>query len=256
MYFDCLNQWPPLLHKRFHRSILPVLSQLSATKTNMHIFSVAESWKDLSFLFVDRDVSEKNSVKGYVASQFGMLILGSFSEFETKFFFSLSFWRFRKFNILGTNTKVMNMEESTNGSLAAEFRHLVGFWFGFFSLLLTHPFNCVGRGCGRKKIACVIEVIVHPCVRGTMIISPSLFFPCWSIWPLSIEMLLLLSLKEGQKCKYEYLLPYSLCCNEFFGGKRKRKPRNAVLGLSEEVSLPHPDRHCLEFIVQFREVLW
>uniref|UniRef100_A0A669D6X7 Signal transducer and activator of transcription n=1 Tax=Oreochromis niloticus TaxID=8128 RepID=A0A669D6X7_ORENI len=31
---------------------------------------------------------------------------------------------FRRFNILGTNTKVMNMEES-NGSLAAEFRHLV-----------------------------------------------------------------------------------------------------------------------------------
>uniref|UniRef100_A0A8C5AFF2 Signal transducer and activator of transcription n=1 Tax=Gadus morhua TaxID=8049 RepID=A0A8C5AFF2_GADMO len=30
---------------------------------------------------------------------------------------------FRKFNILGTNIKVMNMEES-NGSLAAEFRHL------------------------------------------------------------------------------------------------------------------------------------
>ncbi|NWY99541.1 STAT1 protein, partial [Loxia curvirostra] len=30
----------------------------------------------------------------------------------------------QKFNILGTNTKVMNMEESTNGSLAAEFRHL------------------------------------------------------------------------------------------------------------------------------------
>ncbi|NXM12331.1 STAT1 protein, partial [Ploceus nigricollis] len=34
----------------------------------------------------------------------------------------------QKFNILGTNTKVMNMEESTNGSLAAEFRHLVGGW--------------------------------------------------------------------------------------------------------------------------------
>uniref|UniRef100_A0A8C6L1D6 Signal transducer and activator of transcription n=1 Tax=Nothobranchius furzeri TaxID=105023 RepID=A0A8C6L1D6_NOTFU len=31
--------------------------------------------------------------------------------------------RFRRFNILGTNTKVMNTEES-NGSLAAEFRHL------------------------------------------------------------------------------------------------------------------------------------
>ncbi|OBS69789.1 hypothetical protein A6R68_01670 [Neotoma lepida] len=41
------------------------------------------------------DVNEKNTVKG-----------------------------FRKFNILGTHTKVMNMEESTNGSLAAEFRHL------------------------------------------------------------------------------------------------------------------------------------
>ncbi|NWX12809.1 STAT1 protein, partial [Aegotheles bennettii] len=36
-----------------------------------------------------------------------------------------------KFNILGTNTKVMNMEESTNGSLAAEFRHLVLFFFCF-----------------------------------------------------------------------------------------------------------------------------
>ncbi|KAG7259422.1 hypothetical protein CRUP_031049 [Coryphaenoides rupestris] len=31
----------------------------------------------------------------------------------------------RKFNILGTNTKVMNMEESNNGSLSAEFKHLV-----------------------------------------------------------------------------------------------------------------------------------
>lgn len=36
-------------------------------------------------------------------------------------FFSSS----RKFNILGTNTKVMNMEESNNGSLSAEFKHLV-----------------------------------------------------------------------------------------------------------------------------------
>nr|XP_048311995.1 signal transducer and activator of transcription 1-alpha/beta [Myodes glareolus] len=43
----------------------------------------------------DKDVNEKKTVKG-----------------------------FRKFNILGTHTKVMNMEESTNGSLAAEFRHL------------------------------------------------------------------------------------------------------------------------------------
>lgn len=44
----------------------------------------------------------------------------------------------------------MNMEESTNGSLAAEFRHLVGDFF--FSL--THPFHCVGRGCGRKQTNC------------------------------------------------------------------------------------------------------
>ncbi|NWX48539.1 STAT1 protein, partial [Steatornis caripensis] len=38
----------------------------------------------------------------------------------------VAFFSSLKFNILGTNTKVMNMEESTNGSLAAEFRHLVG----------------------------------------------------------------------------------------------------------------------------------
>ncbi|NXV99246.1 STAT1 protein, partial [Fregetta grallaria] len=50
------------------------------------------------------------------------------------FFSSLSM--FRKFNILGTNTKVMNMEESTNGSLAAEFRHLVFFFF-FFIFFIT-----------------------------------------------------------------------------------------------------------------------
>lgn len=37
------------------------------------------------------------------------------------------FLRSRKFNILGTNTKVMNMEESNNGSLSAEFKHLVSY---------------------------------------------------------------------------------------------------------------------------------
>ncbi|NXN17327.1 STAT1 protein, partial [Indicator maculatus] len=58
-------------------------------------------------VFFDKDVSEKNSVKGYVALLMCYTKVG-----------------FRKFNILGTNTKVMNMEESTNGSLAAEFRHL------------------------------------------------------------------------------------------------------------------------------------
>ncbi|NWW38717.1 STAT1 protein, partial [Panurus biarmicus] len=48
------------------------------------------------------------------------------------YIFSLSLCSFRKFNILGTNTKVMNMEESTNGSLAAEFRHLVGVFLHVF----------------------------------------------------------------------------------------------------------------------------
>ncbi|NXK91267.1 STAT1 protein, partial [Formicarius rufipectus] len=43
----------------------------------------------------------------------------------------------KKFNILGTNTKVMNMEESTNGSLAAEFRHLVGDFFSFIGPLIV-----------------------------------------------------------------------------------------------------------------------
>uniref|UniRef100_K7FUG0 Signal transducer and activator of transcription 1 n=1 Tax=Pelodiscus sinensis TaxID=13735 RepID=K7FUG0_PELSI len=58
----------------------------------------------------DKDVSEKNTVKGYVTPAVIPI-----------YFCHIGF---RKFNILGTNTKVMNMEESTNGSLAAEFRHL------------------------------------------------------------------------------------------------------------------------------------
>ncbi|NWQ77532.1 STAT1 protein, partial [Columbina picui] len=48
--------------------------------------------------------------------------------------------QFRKFNILGTNTKVMNMEESTNGSLAAEFRHLVFCVCGFYCLCIVLVF--------------------------------------------------------------------------------------------------------------------
>ncbi|NXY19904.1 STAT1 protein, partial [Atrichornis clamosus] len=52
-----------------------------------------------------------------------------FDKYVAIFSFTLS--RFRKFNILGTNTKVMNMEESTNGSLAAEFRHLVRDFLSF-----------------------------------------------------------------------------------------------------------------------------
>uniref|UniRef100_A0A3P9A6E5 Signal transducer and activator of transcription n=1 Tax=Esox lucius TaxID=8010 RepID=A0A3P9A6E5_ESOLU len=61
----------------------------------------------------DKDVSERNTGKWYAISCSSGYIS---SELQ-------SFSRFRKFNILGTNTKVMNMEESS-GSLAAEFRHL------------------------------------------------------------------------------------------------------------------------------------
>uniref|UniRef100_A0A8C6KFM8 Signal transducer and activator of transcription n=1 Tax=Nothobranchius furzeri TaxID=105023 RepID=A0A8C6KFM8_NOTFU len=43
---------------------------------------------------------------------------------EGSYFLLRLFTRSRKFNILGTNTKVMNMEESNNGSLSAEFKHL------------------------------------------------------------------------------------------------------------------------------------
>ncbi|MEQ2167285.1 hypothetical protein GOODEAATRI_002562, partial [Goodea atripinnis] len=50
--------------------------------------------------------------------------------------------RSRKFNILGTNTKVMNMEESNNGSLSAEFKHLVANIFETaFPDLLTQNVN-------------------------------------------------------------------------------------------------------------------
>uniref|UniRef100_A0A8C3V6N3 Signal transducer and activator of transcription n=1 Tax=Catharus ustulatus TaxID=91951 RepID=A0A8C3V6N3_CATUS len=81
-------------HKLFQQLIQRLLVKLQELNYNLKV----------KVLF-DKDVTEKNSVKGYVASEFNILL-------------------FRKFNILGTNTKVMNMEESTNGSLAAEFRHL------------------------------------------------------------------------------------------------------------------------------------
>uniref|UniRef100_A0A4W5RAW3 Signal transducer and activator of transcription 1b n=1 Tax=Hucho hucho TaxID=62062 RepID=A0A4W5RAW3_9TELE len=50
-------------------------------------------------------------------------LLVKLQEFNYQFKVKALFDKFRKFNIFGTNTKVMNMEES-NGSLAAEFRHL------------------------------------------------------------------------------------------------------------------------------------
>uniref|UniRef100_A0A3P8YFW4 Signal transducer and activator of transcription n=1 Tax=Esox lucius TaxID=8010 RepID=A0A3P8YFW4_ESOLU len=50
-------------------------------------------------------------------------LLVKLQEFNYKLKVKSVFDKFRKFNILGTNTKVMNMEESS-GSLAAEFRHL------------------------------------------------------------------------------------------------------------------------------------
>uniref|UniRef100_A0A3P8YJ41 Signal transducer and activator of transcription n=1 Tax=Esox lucius TaxID=8010 RepID=A0A3P8YJ41_ESOLU len=60
----------------------------------------------------------------------GKLFLVKLQEFNYQLKVKASFDKdvtekkgFRKFNLLGTNTKVMNMEES-NGSLAAEFRHL------------------------------------------------------------------------------------------------------------------------------------
>lgn len=46
---------------------------------------------------------------------------------QSNFCLDLVSVRSRKFNILGTNTKVMNMEESNNGSLSAEFKHLVSY---------------------------------------------------------------------------------------------------------------------------------
>lgn len=50
----------------------------------MHIMSVAEFLKYyfVFFFFLDRDVTEKNSVKGYVALEFDILMLGSSNERE------------------------------------------------------------------------------------------------------------------------------------------------------------------------------
>uniref|UniRef100_A0A8C1XA51 Signal transducer and activator of transcription n=1 Tax=Cyprinus carpio TaxID=7962 RepID=A0A8C1XA51_CYPCA len=55
-------------------------------------------------------------------------------------FFSFSS---RKFNILGTNTKVMNMEESNNGSLSAEFKHLVSSAVTPASLIVTEELHLI-----------------------------------------------------------------------------------------------------------------
>lgn len=60
--------------------------------------------------------------------------------------------RSRKFNILGTNTKVMNMEESNNGSLSAEFKHLVG---------AASPRGCSCRG----RVALVAMLQPLPSLR-------------------------------------------------------------------------------------------
>uniref|UniRef100_A0A8C7NX94 Signal transducer and activator of transcription n=1 Tax=Oncorhynchus mykiss TaxID=8022 RepID=A0A8C7NX94_ONCMY len=51
----------------------------------------------------------------------------------------------RKFNILGTNTKVMNMEESNNGSLSAEFKHLVSgcLLVSIASLIVTEELHLI-----------------------------------------------------------------------------------------------------------------
>lgn len=88
--------------------------------------------------------------------------------------------RFRKFNILGTHTKVMNMEESTNGSLAAEFRHLVGrpIFPSFMSCLISWDFVyngvalcalCGGRprgdnflGFGAGDLTSICGILVSP----------------------------------------------------------------------------------------------
>ena len=73
-------------------------------------------------------MNERNTVKGYVLHSvlLSALFMHCFNSSQPfKYPFPV-LSRFRKFNILGTHTKVMNMEESTNGSLAAEFRHLVG----------------------------------------------------------------------------------------------------------------------------------
>lgn len=62
--------------------------------------------------------------------------------------------RSRKFNILGTNTKVMNMEESNNGSLSAEFKHLVS--YKEVKLSLLWPSDRVLRlgACSRALTSC------------------------------------------------------------------------------------------------------
>ncbi len=44
---------------------------------------------------------------------------------NTMFVCMCLYYRFRKFNVLGTLSKALNMAESMNGGMVADFRHLV-----------------------------------------------------------------------------------------------------------------------------------
>lgn len=71
-------------------------------------------------------------------------------NYKCEFVAVVSIVRFRKFNILGTNTKVMNMEES-NGSLAAEFRHLVRLDPNMWTEMFFHNFSDVSCSSPRSN---------------------------------------------------------------------------------------------------------
>lgn len=132
-------------------------------------------------------------------------------DFRPLILFSL--WRFRKFNILGTNTKVMNMEESTNGSLAAEFRHLVGdFFFHWHIHLIVWAEGAVGS----RQFAFIIEEVSVYFRKKRNCEQTSLKSLAWFNWNAYCW------LPFWPYFNDKYLLPYSLSCNEQVGGVRER----------------------------------
>lgn len=86
------------------------------------------------------------TISNQICQIFNVFINPISTEFCSAFFFIIFWYRFRKFNILGTNTKVLNMEES-NGCLSAEFRHLVTYIHIQFN-----SFIGVSRFCSGSQI--------------------------------------------------------------------------------------------------------
>uniref|UniRef100_A0A673YX45 Signal transducer and activator of transcription n=1 Tax=Salmo trutta TaxID=8032 RepID=A0A673YX45_SALTR len=77
-------------------------------------------------LLNNQPVTELNVIKSNVSQQ---IHVNHFCTF-TRSLHVLLACRYRRFNVLGTNSKALNMAESMSGGMVADFRHLVKIWIG------------------------------------------------------------------------------------------------------------------------------